>query len=252
MSYKNPLQRFVFRKDLFRRVQKRLAGYERRLTKDEVSDLARLFEGEEPKTVFDVGANVGFLSWQFLKVFKNAQIYALEPDPVAFGMLQKTHGANPRMRVFRTAAADREAELTFRQRGVSCNSSLCESANGNGKDDGQTIQVRATTLDALCAEESVTHIDLLKTDTEGAELLVLAGAKRMLEEKRIEVVMSEILFVPTYKGQASFDEIARFLAAYDFRIFNVYVGSETSRGQARYGNAIFVGKRLQQKLASED
>jgi FkbM family methyltransferase len=252
MGYTNPFRRFIFRKDLYKRIKATLADYERRLRKNEVSDLARLFQGEDPRTVFDVGANVGFLSWQFLKVFRNAAIYAFEPDPVPFGTLQATHGANPRVRVFRIAAADKEGEVAFRQRGVSCNSSLCDMAGGSSKDGGQTIKVKATTLDRFCAEESITHIDLLKTDTEGADLLVLNGAKGILGQGGIEVAMAEVLFVPIYKGQATFDEIARFLRAYDFRVFNVYIGGETPRGQARYGNAIFVGKRLQQKLEGCD
>jgi len=72
----------------------------------------------------------------------------------------------------------------------------------------------------------------------------------MFADHCIDAVMAEVLFVPTYKGQASFDEIARFLRTYDFRIFNVYIGGETPRGQACYGNAIFIGERLQKMLAN--
>jgi hypothetical protein len=111
-----------------------------------------------------------------------------------------------------------------------------------------TLQVQACTLDRFCAEHAITHIDLLKTDTEGADLLVLQGAKSMLSQGAIEVVMAEVFFVPTYEGQATFDEIAGFLKTYGFAIFNLYIGRETPGGQACYGNAIFIGPRLQQAL----
>jgi FkbM family methyltransferase len=227
----------------------RLAAYERRLTKNEMPDLVSLFRDENPKTIFDVGANVGFMTWQFTKLFRSAVVYALEPDPLPRRSLESTHGGNPRVRIFPIAAADRDEELAFVQRGLSCNSSLLEMATDARGHKENTIRVQASTLDRFCAERSITHIDLLKTDTEGADLLVLQGAKSMLGQGAIDVIMAEVLFVPTYKGQATFDEIARFLKAYDFRVFNVYIVGETSRGQARYGNAIFVGKRLQQQLA---
>src|SRR5262249_18687451 len=158
---------------------------------------ACLFEGEDPKVIPDVGANVGFVTWQFTRVFRTAKIYALEPDPKSLSILQATHGSNPRVRIFPIAAADRDGEVDLVQRRVSCNSSLLQTAfqvNGEAK---TTIKVKASTLDRFCAEHAIAHIDLLKIDTEGADLLVLKGAKEMLEKDAIDVVMTEVLFVPT-------------------------------------------------------
>lgn len=247
-GYKNPLRRFLFRSDLCKRVKKRLEIYLRRVTKDESSDLARLFGAESPKVILDVGANVGFLSWQYQKLFKEATVYALEPDPVAFQALQATHGGNPRIRSFPLAAADKDGELDFVQRPISCNSSLLGVAVGAGVTTETIIKIRARTIDGFAADQSILHIDLLKVDTEGADLLVLRGAKGMLERGFVDVIMTEILFVPTYAGQASLDEIAGFLKGYGFRVFNLYIGHETQCGQAVYGNAIFIGSRLQKKL----
>jgi len=238
----------MFSRDVFKRTRRRLAVYSRRLTKDPVSDLAGLLRGEDPKVVIDVGANVGFVTWQFLKAFKNANIYALEPDPVTFGTLKAVHGDNPRVHVLPIAAADQEGEVAFIQRQVSSNSSLCEmitETSGN-----HTIKVKATTLDRLCAEHSIGHIHLLKIDTEGADLRVLQGATAMLGRGAVEVIMAEFHFIPTYKGDATLDELTAFLKGFDFRVFNFYVGAETSRGQARYGNAIFVGPRWHKELAT--
>jgi FkbM family methyltransferase len=248
MNYTNPFRRFLFRKDLYKRIRVRLACYKRRLTKNEMSDLVCLFQDENPEIIVDVGANVGFLAWQFTKAFRKTIVYALEPDPVPLGVLQATHGANPQIRIFPVAAADRDGERAFVQRTVSCNSSLLETAAGEGGNTEHTIKVAACTLDGFCAKHSISHIHLLKTDTEGADLLVLQGARNLLAQGCIDAVMIEVFFVPTYKGQATFDEIAGFLKSYGFGLFNVYIASETNYRQARYGNAIFVGQRLQQAL----
>jgi FkbM family methyltransferase len=249
MSYTNPLKRFLWRRDVFKRIKERFCRYKRSVTKSELVDLAALFQGREPKVIFDVGANVGFLTWQFTKTFGNAVIHAFEPDPAPRRTLESTHRGNSRIQIFPIAAAESDGELAFVQRRVSCNSSLLELAAKAGGNGETTIRVQACTLDRFCAEHSVAHIDLLKIDTEGADLRVLQGARNLLEKGAIDVVMTEVFFVATYKQQATFDEIAGFLKAYGFGIFNVYIGRETACGQACYGNAIFISQHLQQTLA---
>jgi FkbM family methyltransferase len=225
-----------------------LVACRRKLAKNEIADLACLFRESPLTTILDVGANVGFMSWQFAKTFPQATVYALEPDPTPRHVFQKTHGTNPQIRIFPIAAADRDGELAFVQRKVSCNSSLL-GIEGQPDSDAKSTRVKATTLDRFCLDQSIGHINLLKTDTEGADLLVLRGAKRMLGCGCIDVVMSEVLFVPIYEGQATFDEIAGFLKGYGYMIFNVYVGRETPIGQACYANAIFTSSTLRQRLA---
>jgi FkbM family methyltransferase len=209
-----------------------------------VRDLACVFRANPPTTILDVGANVGFMSWQLAKTFPQATVFALEPDPAAFHVLQKTHGTNPRIRAFPLAAADRDGELSFVQRGLSNNSSLLAV---DGRPDGdalKTIKIEATTLDRFCTDHGIGHIDLLKTDTEGADLIALRGAQGLFARGCIDVVMSEVLFVPTYQGQPTFDEIAGFLKGFGFRIFNIYIAQETRNGQACYGNAVFINRNI--------
>lgn len=240
MSCKNLFTRFLWRKDLIKRIQVRFNGYKRRLIKSELVDLAALFEGKPPQVIFDVGANVGFLTWHFRKIFPQAMVYAFEPDPVPRQTLESAHRDDPQIRIFPLAAADQNGELTFVQRSVSCNSSLMQADGRSGGLGEHAIQVQARTLDHFCAEESVPRIDLLKIDTEGADLLVLQGAKNLLKNEAIDVIMLEVFFLPTYQQQATFDEIARFLSGYGYGLFNFYAGRETAQGQVCYGNAIFV------------
>lgn len=51
------------------------------------------------------------------------------------------------------------------------------------------IQVATTTLDAAVAASGIDRVDLVKCDVEGAELLVLAGAGRVLRELRPVLVL---------------------------------------------------------------
>jgi FkbM family methyltransferase len=248
MNYTNPLTRFLFRRDFFKRAVARLRTFKRKVSKDEVTDLSCLWGSKDPKVILDVGANVGFLTWQLTKTFKNAIIYSLEPDPVAFQVLETRQSKNPRVRIFPIAASDREGELAFVQRQTSCTSSLLGSTRAGEADGDKSVKVKATTLDQFCVEQSLRHIDLLKIDTEGADLQVLRGAAGMFQRGSIDVVMAEALFIPTYDGQAMFDEIAAFLRHHGFCIFNVYIGGETKHGQARFGNVIYIGQKMQSSI----
>jgi FkbM family methyltransferase len=54
-----------------------------------------------------------------------------------------------------------------------------------------TEVVELTTVDDYCAQHAIAAVDLLKVDTEGHDLLVLLGARAMLERQAISVVQFE-------------------------------------------------------------
>jgi len=54
------------------------------------------------------------------------------------------------------------------------------------------IKVQTQTLDNFCLENEINSIDILKIDTEGNELNVLKGAKKLLELNKINIIYIEI------------------------------------------------------------
>ena len=58
---------------------------------------------------------------------------------------------------------------------------------------GQSVSevVPLTTIDQICNETAIDHIDLLKIDTEGHEMEVLLGASAMIDAGRISSVQLE-------------------------------------------------------------
>ena len=86
----------------------------------------------------------------------------------------------------------------------------------------ETVSVQSESLDEVCQNEKVNHIDILKLDVQGAELKVLKGAERMLSEGRISIIYLEIIFVPTYKGQSTYFEIGEYLSKNGFDIYGIF------------------------------
>ena len=86
----------------------------------------------------------------------------------------------------------------------------------------------------------MTFIDLLKMDTQGYELHVLAGAEQTIRANNIAVVYSEVLFVPLYKGQAYFPEVYEHLVSRGFGLVNFYDTHYNDDGYLSWCDALFV------------
>lgn len=111
--YKNPITRFLLRKNILRRIKMRMDGYKRLFTKDAFDDIAFLEAGREVKTIFDVGANIGFVTFQFQKRFPNSDIYAFEPNPYVFDNLRESYLKEPKIHTRMMGVGDITGEKEF-------------------------------------------------------------------------------------------------------------------------------------------
>jgi hypothetical protein len=90
----------------------------------------------------------------------------------------------------------------------------------NGPQFGQNlvqkeIKVQADTLDNWCKTNKITEIDILWMDAQGAELLVLQGARKIL--KNTKIIMTEVGLQPYYEGHTLKPDIDQLLKASGFR-----------------------------------
>jgi FkbM family methyltransferase len=184
---------------------------------DYMWDIKRLaeLEGLSIRTFFDVGANTGQTSECALSEFPAAEVIAFEPHPGTFAELQR---------------------LSKCRRFASHNLALSDSngmanlfCNGNTRDslviaepDAQSIEVDSLTIDSFCYRKAVRHIDVLKIDTEGADLAVLRGAKGMLSDGSVSFVYTEFAHFYDGKQGTSLQQIADFLRPFGFQFIATY------------------------------
>lgn len=81
-----------------------------------------------------------------------------------------------------------------------------------------TCDIEVTTLDSVCQREGL-RPDVIKIDTQGAELDVLLGAGRVLE--RTLVLETEVEFNPQYLDQALFADVDRLLRSRGFLLLGL-------------------------------
>lgn len=75
----------------------------------------------------------------------------------------------------------------------------------------RTVAIETRTLDSVLPERQV---DLLKLDIQGAELMALTGAARVLRDTAC--IHCEVEFEAIYRGQPLFPEVAAFLRTHGF------------------------------------
>lgn len=147
----------------------------------------------ERSVVIDVGANGGAFSSLVKRIAPDAIVYAFEPHPLAFEKLEtsaRTHGFS----AFNMGCGDVEAEVLLYDyhEGVAHASLYRRVITEIHKKDPIERRVRIIRLDDFLQNQlKIERIRLLKTDTEGNDLSVLRGAKRLILEHAIDVIQFE-------------------------------------------------------------
>jgi len=130
---------------------------------------------------FDVGANLGYYTVLMAKAVPQGRVYAFEPDPFSHALLQLNVRINRLENVVVNCLAlgERPGTSSFFRCTDSAYNSFKDTAR---KAVSSVIEVPVTTLDEFVAVNDVPRVDFVKVDVEGAEGLVLAGAKRLLQD----------------------------------------------------------------------
>jgi len=145
-------------------------------------ELAQGFEkqvGKEVLTVFDVGAAIGEAAVPMLKAFPRAQVYCFEPLPDSFKKLtERTKKFGDRIHRLHFGLYNADAEQTFYVwDGHHDGSSVIKPP---AIQKNHEIKIKTRTLDDVCKELGITHIDFMKIDVEGVEKEMLEGGRHML------------------------------------------------------------------------
>ena len=102
------------------------------------------------------------------------------------------------------------------------------------------LPVEVTTLDKYCNDDSVSHINVLKTDTQGYDFEVLKGAHSLMDNNRIQMIFMEVIFSNMYQDLPPFDEVYRFLLANNFRLVAFYKFIHAFGEKTGWSDALFL------------
>ena len=128
------------------------------------------------KTVVDVGANVGFFSLYTFTQNPDAKIFAFEPMPNNYKLLQHYQKEFKQLdfKTVNKAVGGTKGELTLN---YNKNEAYTTSATIFAKEtEPDTIVVETVTLQDILSNYNLEAVDFLKLDCEGAEYAILYNA----------------------------------------------------------------------------
>jgi FkbM family methyltransferase len=123
-----------------------------------------IFANRSDMTVLDLGANCGLFSLYAADSCK--RIVAVEAAPSTFEILKKLVKDQPVVEALNCAVAPTNDDLTFYINENSTTNSLLDRK-------GTPVTVRGTTLANLLDSLAIEHVDFIKCDIEGSEMVAL-------------------------------------------------------------------------------
>lgn len=143
------------------------------------------------KTAVDIGANVGYFSLFLLSKYPKATIFAYEPIPNNFELLQQYQRENKKsdFHIFNQAVSDD----TVKSITLNYDASDAFTTNASIRSQshlGDTITVNTTSLEAIFKTNKLEYLDFLKLDCEGAEYDILYSTSNSIL-KKIKIIALE-------------------------------------------------------------
>lgn len=140
-------------------------------------------------TVYDVGANVGFVSILSAHlVGPSGKVFSFEPLPSNADMVEHNARLNnfDQVSVRREAVSEADGEARFKVSAEASTLGMLENSTFAKQDDAvvEFIPVKVRSLDSLAILDNLPRPDAIKIDTEGAEVDVLRGAVETIRAAR--------------------------------------------------------------------
>lgn len=141
-------------------------------TEEILNNLSKIIKPNS--TVIDIGAHTGNMSIAY-SLFAS-KVFAFEPNPATFEVLEKNSQLNPKIQPFNYAVSDEEGALEFHYSDFGfCNGGFATRTNfGIGVTGHKVpIDVYAVNLEEFLEDKEIGEVSLMKIDAEGHDKDIL-------------------------------------------------------------------------------
>jgi FkbM family methyltransferase len=174
--------------------------------------------GFKPETVIDVGVAYG--TFELYEKFPEANILLVEPLIEYEGDLKEICRKYKAQYVLAGAGAQ-PGNITLNVHPQLYGSSILNESEG-GLADGVPREISVVALDDLCRERNLKGPYLLKVDVQGAELNVLDGSRKVLEDT--EMIILEVSLFDFFVGGPQFYDVVSYMKERGFVTYDIFGG----------------------------
>lgn len=192
-------------------------GAKRTTLNDVLTHVSRL--GFRPQTVIDVGVAYG--TFDLYEKFPDASLLLIEPLEEFEGVL-KDISRNYKAEYVMAAAGDKPGTTTINVHHDLAGTTIFKESDGSYA-DGITREVPVVTIDGLCNERNLKGPYLIKLDVQGAELIVLNGARKVLQDTEL-VILEVSLFQFHVNGPQLYD-VMSYMKDRGFAVYDIFGSS---------------------------
>lgn len=206
--------------------------------------IARENPGFAPARIFDIGANVGQTVRDMRATWPEATIDAFEPIGSTFETLRANTVGDAALTLHRLAFGARPGRVSMLANPGSPMNRILRRPGS----EKRVEEVELVAGDMFCAAHGIDRLSILKIDTEGHDLDVLAGFHRMIADRRAEFVVVEVGIVPDGPFHVPFARVAEFMFAFGYGLYNLFPGgrmnfqTNTPMRGLSYADAVFVAE----------
>lgn len=185
---------------------------------EETALAAVLFLLNDRDTVWDVGASIGLFS--IYAAGKAQKVVSFEPDPHIYKRFNENVGLNKlenKITTYPFAIGAEVGKMALNSDGIDGFSPSLSNISRHSK----TVEVEVKTMDSMIADGAEAPT-VIKIDIEGAEILALQGAKKLLQcTNRPRLLFIEVHpeFLPAF--ESSVDQVHELLEAYNYKILSI-------------------------------
>jgi len=172
--------------------------------------------------VFDVGANIGYLSAIAADaVGPTGQVHCFEPAPSNVRKLRRLAEINPSysIAVNQVAVGERTGSATILVSLTNIDSHTMIPRLSNPDDSVAVTQVPIITLDDYIRQTALSRLSLVKIDVEGFEFPVLRGLRRFLEAGHRPAIITEVTPAAYPLLGHTLAEMAQFMTEFGYSAF---------------------------------
>lgn len=198
-------------------------------------DLKKLIKSDKKIIIFDIGAFTGNSIYNFNNLFDNAMIYSFEPSQKNFKVLKKNTKSISSCRIANLAVSNKDGKIIFYENNWGPTSSTKKISNNLNKkfydkrfkylgknEINKTYKVGSVKIDTFVVNNKIKNIDILKIDTQGNEYDVLLGAQKILNLKKVEFIIIEMIIDGYYQSKSNLGKIDNLLSFNGFELYGIY------------------------------